>query len=364
VGDLLSGHITAFFLFDVAEAIDLGRLQRELRAGEAARFAPKPTTPPYVQYRQPPIALDGHTVDMPATDGFHVRLKVFDYGVISIALTRPMSGSWSDWLVVGRGCQDNPELPRNAEQLARRLVVRIAPAITKAREEFLAEDYFVFTVTSTDAASSADALLTAHGASIAQLLRGERSPLSHEERDEVLRHHVSYFADDLVIPTWSSAFVRDTESGAQGAIEILEFANSQLLEFRYYDQLLDAELERIYPQLQRGGWLFNWVARRYSRAVRQVHSLFIDVNELTDRTENALKIVGDVYAARLFALAAARMGLNEWKASVQEKLRTLADIYRVAVEQASTARGEFLELTVVLILLIELGLLLAGVARF
>jgi hypothetical protein len=364
VSGSLSGHVTAFFLFDVAEAIDLGRLQREVGAGEAAPLAPKPTTPPYVQYRQPPIALHGQAVGMPAIDGFNVRFKAFDYGVISVALTQPMDGTWSDWIVVGRGCQEHTELPRKVEQLARRLVQQIAPAITKPRDAFLAEDYFIFAVTSTEAAVSADELLASHGASIAQLLRGERSPLSGEERDEVLRHHISYFADDLVIPTWSSAFIRDTESGAQAAIEILEFANSQLLEFRYYDQLLDAELERIYPQLQRGGWLYNWVARRSSRAVRQVHSLFIDVNELTDRTENALKIVGDVYAARLFALAAARLGLNQWKASVQEKLRTLADIYRVAVEQASTARGEFLELTVVLILLIELALLLAGVVRF
>ena len=360
----MSGHVTAFFLFDVADAIDLGRLRRELGTGEAARLAPKPTTPPYVQYRQPPIALDGRAIDMPETDGFNVRFKAFDYGVISVALTRPMSGTWGEWIIEGRRCQENPDLPRNAEQLARTLVKRIGPAILKSRAEFLAEDYFIFAVTHTDATSPADGLLAAHGASIAQLLRGERSALSPEERDEVMRHHISYFADDLVIPTWSSAFIRDTEAGAQAAIEILEFANSQLLEFRYYDQLLDAELERIYPQLQRGGWLYNWVARRYARAVRQVHSLFIDVNELTDRTENALKIVGDVYAARLFALAAARLGLNQWKASVQEKLRTLADIYRVAVEQASTARGEFLELTVVLILLIELGLLLAGVARF
>jgi len=240
-------------------------------------------------------------------------------------------------------------------------VSRISSVITRLRSDFLAEDYVVFTATQLDDARSSDALIASHGGVIAQLLRGELSPLSAEERDEVLRHRISYFADDLVIPTWNSAFIRDTESGAQAAIEILEFANSQLLEFRYYDQLLDAELERIYPQLQRKGWQHNLLARRYSRAVRQVHSLFVEVNELTDRTENALKIVGDVYAARLFALAAARLGLNQWKANVQEKLRTLADIYTFGVEQTSMARGEFLELLVVIILVLELVLLLTGV---
>jgi hypothetical protein len=364
VSDAISGHITAFFLFDVAEAIDLGRVQRELGAGQAARLVPKPTTPPYVQYRQPPLAIDGQAVDMPQTDAFSVRFKAFDYGVISVALIRRLSGTWSEWLTVGLACHDNAELSRNAERFARALVDRIGTAITRARQEFLTEDYLVFTVTELADGATSESLLASRGAAIAQLLRGERGPLSADERDEVLRHRISYFADDVVIPTWSSAFIRDTESGAQAAIEILEFANSQLLEFRYYDRLLDAELERIYPQLQREGWLYNWLARRYSRAVRQVHSLFIDVNELTDRTENALKIVGDVYAARLFSLAAARLGLNQWKGSVQEKLRTLADISRFAVEQASMARGEFLEITVVLILVVELVLLLAGRVAF
>jgi hypothetical protein len=363
VSEAISGHITAFFLFDVAEAIDLGAVRHELGAGVAARLSPKPTTPPYVQYRQPPITIDGHAVDMPEIDGFSVRFKAFDYGVISVALTRQAAGTWNDWLALGLACHENAALSRNAERLARALVDRIGGAITRLRQEWLTEDYLVFTVIGLDEAVSSASLVDSRGAVIAQLLRGERSPLSTDERDEVLRHRISYFADDIVIPTWSSAFIRDTESGAQAAIEILEFANSQLLEFRYYDQLLDAELERIYPQLQRGGWLYNWLARRYSRAVRQVHSLFIDVNELTDRTENALKIVGDVYAARLFALATARLGLDQWKASVQEKLRTLSEIYRFAVEQTSMARGELLEIIVVLILVLELVLLLTGSMR-
>jgi hypothetical protein len=99
------------------------------------------------------------------------------------------------------------------------------------------------------------------------------------------------------------------------------------------------------------------LSRRYTRAARQVHSLFIDVNELTDRAENALKIAGDVYAARVFGLAAARIGLEQWKSNVRDKLKTVDDIYRFAVEQASIARGEFLELTIVILIVLELVLL-------
>ena len=92
-----------------------------------------------------------------------------------------------------------------------------------------------------------------------------------------------------------------------------------------------------------------------------MHALFIDVTELTDRTGNALKVAGDVYAARLFGLAAARLGLDRWKANVNDKLKTLDDIHRFAVEHTGMARGEFLELTVVLLILLEIVLLAAGV---
>jgi hypothetical protein len=102
---------------------------------------------------------------------------------------------------------------------------------------------------------------------------------------------------------------------------------------------------------------------RYTRAARHVHALFIDVNELTDRTENALKFVGDIYAARLFSLVADRLGLEIWKGKVQEKLKTVDDIYRFAVEQSSMSRGQFLELTVVVILVLELLLVFMGVMK-
>jgi hypothetical protein len=241
-------------------------------------------------------------------------------------------------------------------------MAHVGAAITGGRRDLLSEDYVVFTVRP-DATTTADTLLATRGQDLAQLLRGERDALSMQERDEVLRHRLSYFASDVVIPTWNGAFILDTESGAQAALEIIEFANSQLLEFRYYDRLLDAELERIYGQLQRSAWRHSWFGRRYTRAAQHVHALFIDVNELTDKAENALKIAGDVYAARLFALVAARLGLDQWKGNVREKLKTLDDIYRFEVEQTAMVRGEFLELTIVLILVLELVLVFAGIMK-
>jgi hypothetical protein len=351
-----TGHMTAFFQFDVADGIDLPRVRELVEATVATRLSTKAPTPTYLQYQQPPLTFDGSVIGPSGVDGCRARAKAFDYGLISVALTQQLPDSWERILPAGLEWQEDPRLADAADRLCRQILERISPAVDRPRTTFLSEDYFVFTVLNEPTGATSDELLAAHGTHIAQLLRGERERLSAQEREEILRHRISYYDTDLVVPTWSSAFVYDTDTGATGVLEILEFTNSQLLEFRYYDQLLDAELSKIYSGLQRG-WKWPGVGRRYTRAARQVHTLFIDVNELTDRAENALKIAGDVYAARVFGATAARIGLDQWKANVREKLRTVDDIYRFAVERSAIARGEFLELTIVILILLEMILL-------
>lgn len=362
--DIRSAQIVAFYLFDVAETVNLSAIPSLIGGpAVAARLAPKATTPPYVQYENPPISFDGELVGAPPVDGFRVRFRLYDYGVISVSFAREFSGDWPELAAVGHTLIENADLEQQAERLCRHAASKITGALKGLRSDFLGEDYLVLAIHELDRATSGDTLLRERGETIALMLRGERERLSAEEQSAILSHHVSYLDNDLVVPTWNAALVYDTEAGARAALDIIEFANSQLLEFRYYDRLLDGQLASIYEQLQRPRWYHVWIGSRYVRAARQVHSLFIDINELTDRTENALKFVPDIYAARLFGLVADRLGLVRWKANVQEKLQTLDDIYRFAVERTSMSRGYFLELTVVLILVLELILLLLGVMK-
>lgn len=360
--EILHGQIFALYLFDVAEAADLPASSAALGTGVRAKFAPKPATPAYVQYHQPPLWFEGAAVDFPSMDGFRVGFKLFDYGIISLRLTRDFSGTWMELAELSSQLIENEGLERQAEQACHRISDRLKTALTEPRQTFLSEDYLVFAVNEVSRPHTADELVEHHGDVIASVLRGERATLSRQERDEILRNRLSYLADDLVIPTWNAAFVYDTAAGTQAAVEIAEFANSQLLQFRYYDELLDNALASIYANMQKKPhWYDSLLGRHYAKAARQVHALYIDVNELTDRTENALKIVGDVYAARLFALVGARLDLARWKTNVSEKLKTLDDIYRFSVEHLGMVRGELMEMTIVAILVFELVLILMGI---
>ncbi len=361
--EITSATVTAFYLFDVAEQIDVAKLQREVPGGATARLPSKATGPSYLQYQAPPLVVEGDVLDLPLVDGFRTRLKFFDYGVLSIALSKPFTGSWRELVAVSQEYIENEALEARAEHIARQVATRCASAMTGVHPRYLSEDYLVLSVTGLATPMSAEELMAARGEELTLILRGERQPLSVQEQEEVLRNRLSYLFNDLVIPTWNAAFIYDTEAGASATLELCEFANSQLLEFRFYDDLLDSELGRIYASLQRSSWWNSLTGRGYIRAANQLHSLFIDVNEITDHTENALKFVGDIYAARVFSLLAARLGLARWKQSVEDKLKTLDDIYRFAVEQVSMTRGQFLELTVVLILTFELILFFLGIMK-
>lgn len=358
-----SAQVTALYLFEVSESVDLRRLPELLPAtAMPAKLMLKPAVPAYVRYQVPPLQIDGSSLGFPAVGEYQARFKIFDYGVVSLALTRAFTGPWQELIRIAHEVAVQNVLEREAERLVRGLVQRVRAALEQPREDFLTEDYVVFSVNSTAQEMRAAPWLEASGLEIAQLLRTELQPLSPQESDEVLRHRLSYLANDVVVLTWSTALVYDTEEGIQGALEMIEYSNSQLLQFRYYDDLLDGQLARIYRELETTS-SYSWRPRRYTSAARRVHALFIDVNELTDRTENALKLVGDVYAARLLALANSRLGVTAWRQSVADKLKTLDEIYRFAVDQTAMERGELLELAIVAILVFELILFFMGIMK-
>lgn len=359
-----TGFVHAFYLFDVAQEINLRAVGQQL-GGEArhARLDDKAAGPPPVRYLTPPVLCGGDVLGLGEIDGFRVRVKFYDYGVISLLLSQRFSGSWPALVSLGQALVESEPLEQHAAEVCARIVDRFRSTLTGVRPSFLSEDYLVFALTRAEGAAGAEAILAEHGADIAQLVRGERQLLSAQERDEVLSHRMSYLADDLLVPAWNAAFVYDTEAGLQATMEILEFANSQLLEFRYYDELLDAELARVYAELQRPHWTDRLLGRGPARAARKVHALIIDINDLTDRLQNAVKFVGDVFSARMFSNVAARLGLERWTRNVDDKLETLDDLRRFSVEQAGIGQANTLELAIALICALELGLLILGLAK-
>jgi uncharacterized Rmd1/YagE family protein len=67
-----------------------------------------------------------------------------------------------------------------------------------------------------------------------------------------------------------------------------------------------------------------------------------------------LKLVGDPYLARVYRIVARRFHMETWIESIQRKLEVAEGVYQVLSDQAGSFRTEFLELTVVILILIEI----------
>ncbi len=340
------------------EEIRLDEL-RKIFGARTAEASFKHPAPGYVRYQRAPVVEPIEPLVLESGERLDGQIKYYDYGVLSVVFELPFSGDWETLVrLAGRWVWDT-EFASLATKIARQKLERAAPALVKPYTEWLNEDYFIFHVREIAGAPSAADVLAANGDQIAQIVRGETSRLSDGERQEILQSRISYYPNDLAVIGWNAAFLYDSVSGAETAIQLLEYANSQLLEFRHYDELLSRQLEGVYDFLEHGGtgMFARW---QTARAASKLHTVLLDVTELTERVDNAIKFLSDMFSARLYKLAASRIGVPDYKDLVNQKLRTAEELYRFMVDQFHQSRAFFLELLVVIILIIDLIFLFRG----
>ena len=224
-------------------------------------------------------------------------------------------------------------------------------------QDDLSEEYFVFQLFPGKPLPPPAALLRSTPPTtplVARLVHLENAPLSEAEVAEACRLSLQYGPDDLVVPDWAAAVLVDQECGE--TLQVIEFANLQLLEYRHIDNRLDASLAAAYRTIHPRSWLPFW--RLHARPLRKLGELKVEANELFERTGNALKLIGDPYLARLYRMLAARFHLETWEKSIQRKLEVAEGVYQVVSDQASSFRIELLEVAIVLLILFEVALTL------
>jgi hypothetical protein len=357
IATTMKGSLLGVILNDICEEIRLDEL-RQILGAKRVEPSFKHATPEYVRFEKPPVVEWLDPVLLSSGECLRLQLKYYDYGVVSVILELGFEADWDDLVKLAARWVPSPELERQAQQIVRGRLERISPAVVRLYNEWLSEDYYIFLLSDVPGRPSGAELLAEHGLAIAQMLRGEETTLAPGEIQEVLQANLSYYPNDLVVVGWNAALVYDGPSGAETSVQILEYANSQLLEFRHYDELLTRELADVYRSLkQRGGFWRRWRMRNEASRLR---SLTVEVTELVERADTAIKFVSDMFSARLYRLAATKVGVPEYKNLVNEKLRTAEGLYRALIDEFHQSRGFVLELMVVIILVIELVYLFRG----
>ncbi|HEV3416055.1 MAG TPA: hypothetical protein VG056_04560, partial [Pirellulales bacterium] len=333
---VISGTVHIYVAFDWGDEVDL-EAARRLLTGQPQALARRRRTPSSFAYSPPPLRFPLEPIELtlqeperasPERSGERLAFgaadeardsgqaaepirshpafcrsfrasaeaTLFDFGGVSVAMHLPISLTVGELSHLATCLADSDRLVEHAKLAAQWLFERLRPAIVQPSFNPLTEEYVVFQLPPGPPLPPPQALLEQWSEWVAGVARLESERLSGDEIAAALHSFISYSPRDLIVPEWSAALLIDND--CDETLQTIEFANLQLLEYRFIDKLLDdrlADAYRLIHPLTRS-WLPLW--RTHSRPLRALGELRIHANSLFERTGNALKLVGDQYLAR------------------------------------------------------------------
>jgi hypothetical protein len=287
-------------------------------------------------------------------------VKIFGVGAMTVQVRVPFEVErledlvgYHDLKFAERGLEE--EVAEFAERVRKDLVpycVRPVPALMQA------EAYTVFCVAGLPGVEGqrvrAEDWLTANRRRVAALLMQEENAesLSEQEVRESTGLYLSYYGDDLVVVDWDSAIVVGQQDALDDVLHIMELANVQLVELAAYDRVLDEALQVAYSDMNRQ------TVRSTRKMLENLRELRIDLARISDELSNITKFFGDWHLAKTHRNLADRFHLGDWQRIIGEKTRTLDGLYQILLQNRLNSVMLLLEVTIVLLFIIDLVVLL------
>jgi hypothetical protein len=384
------GTCRVLFAYDIAQAVDLAaaeeivsRLRNVGRGREEIRVTRR--APAALGYQSRPIKLT-LPCEQATIAGFRVdgqcEVLVFDFGALSVSFRIPLAGRLDALVTLGGALYENREMLALAKATVERTMELLgagefkptrpkepitAGAMTRPRLDLAVEDYVVYQIRGLRDVPTTNArdAVTSNAGTLAAILRAEAGVMSGEEINEALACMASYTPTDAVVVDWNAAMILDMgETGAvpegdgEDVLAVLEYANVELLEMRALDDRLDRYVDEAYLRVLRHSTLgaggLGGFAGVGVKALKQVARLQMDSAVLFEGVNNAIKLIGDQYLARVYRLAAKRFHLAERDEAIERKLRTLESLYDKMANEAAARRMEILEWIVIILIAVSI----------
>lgn len=359
----LSGEVVYMYAFDVAYEMTRTPV-RELLGHPVSEFAVDASkrSPRQLFFYRPQM------VRLPPLEKFGPRgpirlertIKLLNVGAISVQIRIPFSVSKIEDLVCyhdlrySDGSWLYDEVREMAEQVRRELHnFYIRPVDRLGDEE--AYTVFCFKAPLIDASGQnikAEDWFLQNRRQISSLLTEEEDVgrLSDQEADESSAKYLSYYERDIVVVDWDAAIIVDEPRYFDETLYIMELANLQLAELEAYDRILDDAVEKSYRDLQ---------VRRFrgisiGGVQRELREIRVDLARLSDELSNITKFFGDWHLARIYQSLSQRFHLADWHKTIDEKLKTLDDLYQIIRIDQTNRWMLVLEATIVLLFILDI----------
>ena len=359
-----SGTVIALRVFDIAYSVDIRVI--ELLRGRSGKDSPDVESssdagggPPAFERTHAHLRLDPIILNIDGTPiNCTVSARLYDFGVVSLSIEVPATEmNWAAFVAFSNAV-DRLVGPASMGDIwppiLEKLRGDISPALVRPNSTPLYEAHLLAivrewseTVIGTDLPGMIDLP--------AFFSTGGRR-LSEKSREDLIKCHCSHYEDDLIVINRLKTFVYDS-TNTPGARDIIEAANVQLLEFRYYNQLLDEELPRMYGLVRETRRTLNLISsRRFANLARKLYTLVAEVTELKEKAETALRITDEPHLVRIYRAALENLRVPSLSAALDRKLAIIRDTYTALYQEASGARGELLELAIVLLIILEIAI--------
>ena len=354
------GSILIYRVFDIAEEINLPRVEELLSAANqagAARSRLKFTLTPRqtIIMRNAPVTLglgESEINFLNKVTKAEVFVKIWDYGVLSIMFQIPIEEgtTWEQLIDISAQIEQDTFIDEAARIRTQELVQVIKPGLLDVHDWPEFEDYCVYFFEEIEGIQNCNDLFTQ--VDVARLIVAENTvKLSERSRVSILESTFQYAESDLAVIDWNSAVVVEP-SGKKEVPEAIEFALTHMMEMRYYDALIDQKLSALYDAIEESrGRTFN---NRFSELSRDASARYIEFSAFIERVDNSFKVVGDFYLARIFRAAGEEFRIPEWEANILRKMGLLANLSELLQGEINVNRSLWLEIIIVVLIAFEL----------
>lgn len=350
----MQAKIFIYRIIDICDELDVNRLKKQLKKLKIKPLGRRYFAPVYLNFATPPAEMEGRkwilkTFNLPVES----KIKFYSLGTVTLRFELAIEAdNYFTCFKNARHIINSPVFDQRTKTTLEQIKGLIKKEMNLSIRTELIEDYSILWIK-----EKYDVENSWLKKPVAQFLRNESLSLSQYEQDEACRWQFSYTPEDLTIIDWDRTVTIDAYS-QEDVWDVLEYTNLQLVELRYYEKTLDKNLEQFYDALMRPYWKPIIGFYYASKMLKKLFSIYLNFSEVENRLNNFLRLTGDEYLSRIYLAASKRLNLGVFQESLKNRLADTEKIYEMLSGEASAFRAELLELTIVILIVLEIVLVL------